>query len=80
MADVTQIERELLGLPPVERERLALRAWESLIENGEAASDPNIDPAGLELANKREEELEHGEVDALGEEEFRRRTGGVNEG
>lgn len=80
MTDVAQIERELLGLPPAERERLALTAWESLIDNGESASDPNIDPAGLELANKRDTELEHGEVDAVGEEEFRRRTGGVNEG
>ena len=80
MADVTEIERELLGLPPAERERLALRAWESLVDNGEAASDPSIDAAGLELANKREAELEQGEVDAVEEEEFRRRTGGVNEG
>lgn len=80
MADVTQIERELLGLPPAERERLALRAWESLVENGEAASDPNIDPEGLELANERDSELDRGEVDAVEEEEFRRRTGGMNEG
>jgi len=79
MADVTRIERELLGLPAAERERLALRAWESLVESGEAASDPKIDPEGLELANERDTELERGEVDAVEEKEFRRRTGGVNE-
>jgi hypothetical protein len=45
MTDVAQIEGELLGLPPPKRERLALRAWKSLLENGEAASDPSIDPA-----------------------------------
>lgn len=80
MTDVTQIERELLGLPPAERERLALKAWESLVENREAASAPSVDPAGLELASKREAELEHGETETVGQEEFRRRTGGVNEG
>lgn len=57
MANVIEIERELLGLPPVERERLALKAWESLIEDGEAASDPNIDPDGIELARTRDKEL-----------------------
>ena len=80
MADITEIERELLCLPAAERERLALRAWESLIESKEAASDPNIDPEGLELANERDEELERGKVDALEEKEFRRWTGGTNEG
>lgn len=80
MADVTQIERELLGLPPAQRERLALKAWESLVENEEAASDPNIDPEGLELASERDTELDRGEADTVSEEEFRQRTGGVNEG
>ncbi|MDZ7842958.1 MAG: addiction module protein [Gammaproteobacteria bacterium] len=80
MANITEIERELLGLPAAERERLALRAWESLVESGEAASDPNIDPEGLELANERDTELERGKVDAVEEKEFRRRTGGMNEG
>lgn len=80
MADVTRIERALLGLPPAERERLALRAWESLVESEEAASDPNIDPEGLELANERDTELDRGEADAVSEEEFRQWTGGVNEG
>ncbi|MEX2497380.1 MAG: hypothetical protein WD397_00720 [Wenzhouxiangellaceae bacterium] len=80
MANITQIERELLGLPAAERERLALRAWESLVESEEAASDPNIDPDGLELANERDKELERGEVDAVEEKEFRRWTGGMNEG
>lgn len=80
MADVTEIERRLLGLPAAERERLALKAWESLVESEEAASDPNIDPDGLELANERDTELERGEMDAVDEKEFRHRTGGVNEG
>ena len=80
MANITEIERELLCLPAAERERLALRAWESLVESGEAASDPNIDSEGLKLANERDKELERGEVDAVEEKEFRRWTGGMNEG
>lgn len=79
MADITQIEQELLGLPPAERERLALKAWESLVENEGAASDPNIDPEGFELANERDTELDSGDADPVSEEEFRQRTGGVNE-
>lgn len=35
---------------------------------------------GLELANERDTELERGEVDAVEEDEFRRWTGGMNEG
>jgi len=65
MVDSSPIERELLGLPPAERERLALRAWKSLVESKEAASDPGIDPEGRELAKERDTELERGEVDAV---------------
>lgn len=50
MTSITQIEKDLLDLPAPEREKLALKAWESLVEDSEAASDPNIDPEGVELA------------------------------
>jgi hypothetical protein len=76
MAKVIEIERELLGLPPAERERLALKAWESLIEDGEAATDPKIDPEGIELARNRDKELEHGKTNSISDKEFRLRTGG----
>ena len=78
MADVTQIEQELLRLPPAERERLALKAWESLVESGEASSDPDIDPQGVKLASSRDAELDRGEVGVVSEKEFRRRTGGAD--
>jgi len=76
MAKVIEIERELLGLPPAERERLALIAWESLIEDGEATSNPKIDPDGIELARNRDKELEHGKKQSVDDDEFRLRTGG----
>ena len=76
MSNVIEIERELLGLPYAERERLALKAWESLIDDGEAESDPEIDPDGIEMARSRDQELEHGETNSISEKEFRLRTGG----
>jgi len=76
MADIAQIEKDLLSLAPPEREQLAVKAWESLVNDDDAASDPNIDPAGLELASSRDADLDEGKVTAINEAKFRLETGG----
>jgi len=75
MASITEIERELLRLSPSERARIALAAWESLARDPDAASDPELDPHGLDLAQARNTDLDSG-TNPLDVEEFRRRTGG----
>ncbi len=76
MSDIAKIEEELLRLSPRERERLALKAWESLVTDEQAVADSQIDPDGVELAESRDAELDGGNVEALDEGEFRRRTDG----
>jgi len=79
MSDADQLEMQLLSLPPRERERLALAAWESLAAAGTWISDPQTDPDGIALARKRNDEIESGKVSVLSQEEFRRLTGGKPE-
>jgi len=38
MSKITELEKEILALPPAERERLALAAWESLVSDPKAAA------------------------------------------
>lgn len=76
MSSITEIESKLLGLSPVERERLAVKAWESLANDAVAVSDAAIDPDGIGLSAERDAELECGSVVPISEEEFRRRTDG----
>ena len=44
MGTITELEKEVLALPPAEREQLATAAWESLFNDSAALSDPGIDP------------------------------------
>ena len=53
-----------------------LGAWESLVTDEQAVADSQIDPDGVELAESRDAELDGGNVEALDEGEFRRRTDG----
>lgn len=76
MESVKEIERELLLLSPRDREIIALKAWESLLNDPAAVSDPNIDPEGIKIATSRDAELEAGAVSPIDENEFRRLTGG----
>ena len=76
MSVVADIERELLSLPAAERERLVLRAWESLVDEESAASNPAIDPESVELAIKRDSELKEKAEKLISHEEFVRRTSG----
>lgn len=69
----TDLEKQVLSLSPVEREQIALAAWQSL------DSDPpaDLDPQGIDLAVARDDELESGVAQPISHEEFLRRTGGA---
>ena len=47
MANILQIEKEILTLSRSEREHVALAAWESLTNDVDAVSDPSLDQGGL---------------------------------
>ena len=79
MNTVIDLEKEILALPPAERERLATLAWESLVGDPSAPGDHNIDPEGIEVAAQRDAEIESGQVQPISHAEFLRRTGGGSE-
>lgn len=74
MRNTAELVKDVLDLPPDERERLVLLAWESL----ETSFDPD-DPEGDELALKRDEEIQSGKVKAISHAEFLRATSGTGE-
>lgn len=75
MNTTAELEQQLLGLPPADRARLVLKAWESLVDDLEVASDPTIDTEGISIAMERDAELERSTVTPMDDAEFRRRTG-----
>lgn len=76
MANILQIEKEILTLSRSEREHVALAAWESLTNDVDAVSDPSLDQEGYELAESRDAALEQDKMNTLDQGEFRKRTGG----
>ena len=56
MNTIDQLEAEILHLQPFDRERLALFAWESLMEDNDGYSNVAIDPDGIDLARQRDGE------------------------
>ena len=74
MSTTADLERQLLGLPPADRARLLIRAWESLVDDPGVAADPEIDPQGLKVALERDADLKNGRTESIDETEFRRRT------
>jgi hypothetical protein len=70
MSTFTQLEKEVLNLPPEERERLVLVAWESI---GEGCL---LDSESIKIARRRDQEIESCAVKAIGHDEFMRRTSG----
>lgn len=81
MNAVTEIEKQILALPAVEREKVATFAWESLVSDIVFAADPDVDPEGIKLAAERDAEIEAGSIETINHAEFRRLTGGGrNEG
>lgn len=70
-----RLETEMLNLPPRDRERLALAAWESLEEADTWLADPATDPEGIALALSRDKEIDSGKVVPLTIEEFRKHIG-----
>ena len=79
MSKITELEKEILALPPVERERLAMATWESLVSDPKASGSREIDPEGIQLAVQRDAEIESGKVQPIDHAEFLRRTGGASE-
>jgi hypothetical protein len=79
MSSISDLEKEVLALPAAEREQLATAAWESLVSDPGALNDPDIDPEGIEIALQRDAELDSGAIQAIGQAEFTRRTGGRDE-
>ncbi len=69
-----QLEHEVLALPPAERARLVLVAWESLVADHAFAADRTLDPEGLKIAAARDQDIESGKVKPISHEEFLRRT------
>lgn len=69
-----QLESVLLQLPPAERERIALFAWESLEDAQEWLSDPLTDKEGVTIAKERDNDIESKAVLPLNQSEFIRRT------
>jgi hypothetical protein len=74
MSTTDQLEAELLRLPPRDRERLALAAWESLEEITAWLADPETDREGIAVARERDAGIESGQAAPISHEEFLRRT------
>lgn len=76
MDAVIEIEKQILALPALERERLAAFAWESLVNDESVAGNRYFDPEGIDMARQRDAEIEAGLVKTIDHAEFLRRTGG----
>ena len=76
MNAIIEIEKQILALPAIERERLATFAWESLVNDESVAGNRNFDPDGIGLARQRDSEIEAGAVKTIDHAEFLRQTGG----
>lgn len=76
MNSVLDIEKQVLSLPKLQREQVAVAAWDSLVDDPTASCDPDIDPEGIQMASERDAEIESGLVKTISHEEFLRRTGG----
>lgn len=74
MSNLAKLEKEVLDLSPGEREHLALAAWESLGDGSDAAIIALLDPQGIDIARKRDDELSAGSVATIDHAEFLRRT------
>ena len=76
---IVGLEKQILALSAVEREKLATLTWESLVDDPSVAGNRNIDPEGIEIAAQRDAEIETGVVQSIGHDEFLRRTGCTSE-
>lgn len=78
MSTIIELEKQILALPAVEREKLAMLTWESLIGDPAVTDARTTDPEGVEIALQRDNEIESGATQPIGHAEFLRRTGGVS--
>ncbi|MEX0769646.1 MAG: addiction module protein [Balneolaceae bacterium] len=76
--DKTKLEKKILDLPPAEREQLAVTAWESLEADTAFVTDYTFDPEGVDLALKRDNEIESGSVKSMSHAQFQKLTGSKN--
>ena len=76
MKSVAQIEDDIMALPPGERARLAVVAWESLVGDAAFVASRSFDPEGVALAVRRDEQIRDGASRALTLAEFIAHTGG----
>ncbi len=74
--NIEQLEKEILKLSPKERESLALTAWESLAKDTTFIRDRDFDQGGVDLAKKRDEEIDAGNVEVINHETFKNKTSG----
>jgi putative addiction module component (TIGR02574 family) len=70
MSAIKEIEKTVLALPPEQRALLA----EALLSSLPPVEDDLSEAAELEEAVRRDQEIETGRVQAVSEEEFRRRV------
>jgi len=74
MSNLAKLENDLLSLSPAEREQLALAAWESLGDGSDLGSVATLDPEGIEIAKRRDNDISEGSKEAISHREFLRRT------
>jgi hypothetical protein len=74
MHDSNSIEDDLMKLPSGERAALILRVWENLVMDPALSSDPTFDPEGIALAERREQNIDSGDIATISMAEFKRRT------
>ena len=77
MSNLAKLENDLLSLSPEEREQLALAAWESLGDGSDLASVATLDPEGIEIAKRRDNEISEGSKEAISHEQFLRKISGA---
>lgn len=75
MSNLIDLEKQVLGLPPKERERLVLAAWASL-DGAMTTQGFNLDPEGVEIALRRNHEIGCGADQPISHGEFLQRTNG----
>ena len=73
VSTLSKMQQDLLRLTVVEREQLALSAWNSLGDGTNPIVNQQLDPEGIDLALQRDREIEAGQSTAISKEEFLRR-------
>jgi len=73
VSTLSKIQQDLSRLSDAEREQLAPPAWNSLGDGSDPAVNQQLDPEGVDLALRRDREIESGHTTAISKDEFLRR-------